>query len=113
MAEAEPRVTPPLGPTDAFSAWPTLLSARLGVASDGSVWAYVKGAVSMVAPAGTIPHPMLATMGAADALIAHDPEPHKKPEPEPEPEPEPHKTAHEPHERPTHKPHEPPPRGRR
>lgn len=96
MAEAEPRVTPPLGPTDAFSPWPTLLSARLGVATDGSVWAYVKGAVSMVAPAGTIPHPMMALAGTetaagqgppADALIAS--------EPEPQPEHRAHETHHE------------------
>lgn len=77
MAEAEPRVTPPLGPTDAFSPWPTLISARMGVASDGSIWVTRKGAVTMVAPAGTITTPLLTELGAApaDALVAPEPEP--------------------------------------
>lgn len=64
MPEAQPLVAP-LGPTDAFSPWPTLISARMGVASDGSVWIYSKGSVIQVAAAGTIPHPMMAELGLA------------------------------------------------
>lgn len=69
----QPLVTPPSAPTDVFSPWPTLITgARLGVASDGSVWVSRNGAMTMVAAAGTIPHPMsLAAPEAAEAETKH------------------------------------------
>lgn len=48
---------------DPFTVFPAIVTGRMGVARDGSVWATAKNAMTMVAGPGTVNPQMLEAMG--------------------------------------------------